>query len=108
MTEGLSAVLSRVDQIQQLIGGYPSTPVSSSSSTSSGFADALGDATGTSTGTGSSGSTGTAGAQVISIAEKYLGVPYKWGGTNPATGLDCSGFAQLVYKQVGISLPRTS
>ncbi len=45
---------------------------------------------------------------VIAAAEKYLGVPYKWGGTNPATGLDCSGFVQRVYADLGISLPRVS
>ena len=35
-------------------------------------------------------------------------MPYVWGGTNPATGLDCSGLTQLVYKQVGVDLPRVS
>ncbi len=120
MTEGLSAVLARVNQIQELVGGFtPSTASGSAASTSasSEFAGALGNATGSGSAssgsgswdsTGTSGSTGSLGAQVISVAEKYLGVPYKWGGTNPSTGLDCSGFAQLVYQQMGISLPRTS
>jgi cell wall-associated NlpC family hydrolase len=31
-----------------------------------------------------------------------------FGGTNPAVGLDCSGLVQLVYRQVGIGLPRTA
>ena len=46
-------------------------------------------------------------SQVVEIAKRYLGVPYVWGGTTPA-GFDCSGFVQYVYRQVGISLPRTT
>jgi cell wall-associated NlpC family hydrolase len=42
------------------------------------------------------------------VARHYLGVPYVFGGTNPATGLDCSGLVQLVYRQVGLPLPRTA
>lgn len=47
------------------------------------------------------------GLQILTEAQKFLGVPYKWGGTTPA-GFDCSGFVQYVYKQLGIALPRTS
>lgn len=48
------------------------------------------------------------GTEAVSEAEKFLGVPYVWGGTNPAVGVDCSGLVQDVYKSLGISLPRTS
>jgi cell wall-associated NlpC family hydrolase len=51
--------------------------------------------------------TGTA-AELITDAKRYLGVPYVGGGTNPATGLDCSGFTQLVFSHAGIDLPRVS
>ncbi|HET7355636.1 MAG TPA: transglycosylase SLT domain-containing protein [Nocardioidaceae bacterium] len=48
------------------------------------------------------------GAAVVAQARRYLGVPYVWGGTDPATGLDCSGLVQLVYRNLGIDLPRVS
>jgi len=38
----------------------------------------------------------------------YLNIPYLWGGTHPSTGLDCSGFVQLVYHKAGYALPRVS
>ena len=59
--------------------------------------------------TSSSGTAGTASeSAVVAEAQKYLGVPYLWGGTDPTKGLDCSGFTQLVFGNLGIDLPRTS
>lgn len=46
------------------------------------------------------------GNDVVEQAKKYIGVPYVWGGTDPASGMDCSGFVQRVYKDLGIDLPR--
>lgn len=53
------------------------------------------------------GNPGAPRAGVIEAAQKYLGIPYVWGGTT-MDGLDCSGFTMLVYREVGVKLPRTS
>ncbi|HOJ09715.1 MAG TPA: SH3 domain-containing protein [Clostridiales bacterium] len=45
--------------------------------------------------------------QIVSLAKKYLGVKYVWGGTSPK-GFDCSGLVQYVYKQIGITLNRVA
>ena len=42
---------------------------------------------------------------VLKIARRYLYAPYLWGGRSPL-GVDCSGFVQVVFKMVGIALPR--
>lgn len=46
------------------------------------------------------------GTDVVAMAKKYIGVPYVWGGTDPASGMDCSGFVQRVFKDLNIELPR--
>lgn len=47
--------------------------------------------------------------KLVDTALQYLGNKYVWGGNNPNTGADCSGFVKYLYQNVaGISLPRVS
>ena len=45
-------------------------------------------------------------AAIIVEAEKYLGYPYVWGGYNPSTSFDCSGFVSYVINQCGWDVGR--
>lgn len=46
---------------------------------------------------------------LIAKAKTLIGLPYRFGGTSPVSGFDCSGFMQYIFKQTaGISLPRRS
>jgi cell wall-associated NlpC family hydrolase len=51
------------------------------------------------------GSGGAGHSAAASIALRYLGIPYRYGGASPSTGFDCSGLVMYVYAQLGISLP---
>lgn len=42
---------------------------------------------------------------IAKISKKYINAPYLWGGRTPF-GIDCSGFTQIVFKMIGIYLPR--
>jgi cell wall-associated NlpC family hydrolase len=45
------------------------------------------------------------GDAVASTALQYVGYPYRWGGSSPATGFDCSGFSRFVFGTFGLDLP---
>jgi cell wall-associated NlpC family hydrolase len=55
----------------------------------------------------SSTTAAAAARRVVPDAERYIGVPYVYGGSSPS-GFDCSGFVQYVYARQGVELPRTS
>lgn len=66
--------------------------------------------------TGSSGgqnlnpahTTSVSGSAVVQYALNFVGNPYVWGGKDPNTGADCSGFTSYVYGHFGISIPSYS
>ncbi len=51
---------------------------------------------------------GGKGQEIANYACKFIGNPYVAGGTSLTNGADCSGFVMSVYKNFGISLPRSS
>ncbi len=53
-------------------------------------------------------STGVSGSAVVNYAMNFVGNPYVWGGKDPNTGADCSGFTSYVYAHFGINIPSYS
>lgn len=110
----LAEVTGRIAQIEsQLARLTPSAQPATSLTTAPSFRSTLDGAmaTAATTATPYTAGAGAApgdGARVVAEAEKYLGIPYVWGGTDPDRGLDCSGLVQLVYRNLGVELPRVS
>jgi len=48
------------------------------------------------------------GAIAARTAERFVGIPYRWGGDTVVDGMDCSGFVRAVYNLCGVNIPRTS
>jgi len=46
-------------------------------------------------------------AGILALAKRFVGLPYLWGGTS-TYGYDCSGFTQMLYRQMGVTIPRDS
>jgi hypothetical protein len=46
--------------------------------------------------------------EIVRTAKSFLNVPYRWGGTSPTRGFDCSGFSMTVYQLNGLNMPRSS
>lgn len=46
--------------------------------------------------------------EIIQKARTFIGTPYRYGGSSPTTGFDCSGFLFYVFNQFGIDIGRTT
>ena len=104
MTTGVAEVQSRIVQIQALFLP-PARTTTTRATASTDFGTVLESALDSASPVEA---TGVAGERVVAAARAYLGVPYVWGGTDPETGLDCSGFVQRAFRDVGVTLPRVS
>ncbi|PZS25849.1 MAG: lytic transglycosylase [Pseudonocardiales bacterium] len=103
----------RISQIQSQLGltGQSAGTTSSTGAGGQDFATVLAAAKARSTSAGltaGESAGGRTGSDVVADARRYLGVPYVWGSTDPAKGLDCSGLVQRVYADLGVHLPRVS
>ena len=47
-------------------------------------------------------------SEIVGTAKRFIGTPYRWGGTSPDVGFDCSGLTMVVYQLNGLKLPRSS
>jgi cell wall-associated NlpC family hydrolase len=50
----------------------------------------------------------TLGERAARIALRAVGVPYRWGGSSPASGFDCSGLVYWAYGRLGVEVPHSS
>ncbi len=48
------------------------------------------------------------GERAAKIALEAVGTPYRWGGTSPESGFDCSGLVRWAYGRVGVDVPHSS
>ena len=47
-------------------------------------------------------------SELVKTAERFIGIPYRWGGTTAENGFDCSGLTMVSYRLNGLNLPRVS
>jgi|SRR5690606_15756706 len=94
--------MTPVEALKELVSGKKPKPVEEKQSSLTGGSSSGGGA--------QAASVGTSGANnaLVKAAEKYLGVPYRWGGASKS-GVDCSGLVVLAFQDAyGVTPPRTT
>ena len=97
MTAGLKSEIGRL-QAQQAAAAKAAADAAAAQNAGGATSGASGGGGGTVVDPGGSGH-----SSVVGIAQRYLGVPYVYGGASPS-GFDCSGLAMYCYAQIGIGL----
>jgi peptidoglycan DL-endopeptidase CwlO len=97
MTAGLKSEIDRLEA-QQAAAARAAAQAAQQQSAAGGGAGSGSGSGGTVVDPGGSGH-----SAAVAIAQRYLGVPYVYGGASPS-GFDCSGLTMYVYAQLGVGL----
>jgi murein DD-endopeptidase len=55
-----------------------------------------------------SGAAGSTTRSAVTVAQQLVGAPYRYGGSSPNYGFDCSGLVYYSYQRAGLDVPRTT
>jgi cell wall-associated NlpC family hydrolase len=94
--EAKAAAAAKAAAEKAALAAQQTASASSSGGSSSGSSSGSGGGTAVDPG-------GSGHSSVVGIAQRYLGVPYVWGGASPS-GFDCSGLTMYCYAQIGIGM----
>ncbi|MGW9403955.1 C40 family peptidase [Arthrobacter sp. NPDC055585] len=113
----MTDAIGRIQEIRSAIDALSSPPAAAASRAATATTTAPAGAAGAGdfaatlsalTGPATALPSGAPNEALMASVEKYVGLPYVWGGNDPAVGLDCSSFVQNVFKDLGYTLPRVT